>query len=418
MPRTIWTQTGIICLVISLLDNLAIAVVIPLLPTLAAAAGAEPGRWVWILAVNGVVLTLGPFVWGRVITTANAATIISGTLIVKAVCVLTLPIPSLGWEWLLINRAISGGMSGTTIATQLWLVSQSSDTSWKARAIAALSVAVSIGIGLGALFAAATIQIGDATNDFSHVAAEVALLLSAVLILLSFGVYLTPDGRPERTTPPAANLARFEADPRGRLRVASHGPVRYHQWDAFAVMVVNTLARVSSFAFPVMMLLTAEQDHRLSMSMATAVISILSFLEIPSQFIVPRLIAQTGYRAATLTLLILSGLSVSIPAYALTEHSAVLSAILFALSGGALQSVLRVYLTELREEIVPWWLGVSQGMVGAARAAAPVMAAVLFAHGTEFAFISIALISLLGLPLVPAIASRPSLAFEVASSGR
>jgi hypothetical protein len=69
----------------SLLDDPAIAGMIPLLPDLAAAGGAEPGSWVWIVSADGIVLTLGPLVWGRIITGGNGAKIIVGTLMVKAV---------------------------------------------------------------------------------------------------------------------------------------------------------------------------------------------------------------------------------------------------------------------------------------------------------------------------------------------
>lgn len=108
-----------VCLIISLVDNFAIALVIPLLPSIAAAGGTVPGQWVWILPLNGTCLTIGPFTWGRVVTKCNSGQIITVTLFVKALCTVTLGFAFDSWIGLLVNRALSGAMFGTTLATRL-----------------------------------------------------------------------------------------------------------------------------------------------------------------------------------------------------------------------------------------------------------------------------------------------------------
>lgn len=390
-PSNSWLR-WYFCLIITFLDFLAISIVIPLLPGLASEGGAQPGQWVWVVTANGIVLTLGPFAWGKILNRDNASAIIALTLLVKAICVVTLPISGLSWEWLIVNRVISGAMSGTTLAVQIWLVSRASGTHERARAIAHFSIACSLGVGFGALLAVPVVQAAESASDYVSATRGVLFAITAILVLLAGVAYFVlRAAAPDRAPIPVTE------------EISTHKERRY---DALAVIALNTLARLAVYAFPIAILLTGEQHESLSLAAATLIIGLLAFFEIPSQFIVSPLIGKIGYRKASALLILLSAAGALILAFEISELSAVLAAMIFALAGGALQSVLSVYLTELRASMVPWWLGVAQGMGGVSRTIAPLLAATFFAYNAEMSFLVIALISIAGTPFILAMTDR------------
>ena len=390
--REVWW----LCLATSFFDNLAIAFVIPLLPALAAAGGAAPGMWIWVAALNGLVLTLGPFVWGGVICVGNVDRVISRTLAVKAFFAATLAWPSLGWVWLLVNRAATGAMSGTSIATQLRLVAATRDQKGKARAIAGLSIAGSLGIGSGVLVSMPLVAAAEASSDITVTAAPALLTFSVLLLALGLFVRARLTAAAPAAAAPEIGEVLHEREVSG-----------YWRGGAVAAVAINTLTRCATHAFPIVLLLTAEQDRRISFGFATLVIGLLSFLEMPGQAVVPRLVTGAGYRAAALALITGAALSAVLPAFAMTPAAILVSAAGFAFAVGALQSLLSVYLTELRIETVPRWLGTLHGMGGAARALAPVAAAAAFRFGAEAAFFAIALATAAGATLVHHFCAHP-----------
>jgi MFS family permease len=363
------------CLFVVFFDNLAIAMVIPWLSSIAAHSGAEPGRWVYVLVVNGVFLTIAPFFWGRWITPSNAGEVTAMTLVVKALCTATLVFAFDSWVWLLVNRAISGAMSGTTLATRLWLVTRFPERASRSRCIAAFSMAVSAGIGLGALLAAPFLWTeGGAVHGIELMLIAVAAVLLATSAL---AYLLLRDELPQSSNPKAEAPLPSGSGTSGDIGIA----------DAVATLGAHTLSRVCVCAYPSVLLLVAEQDGRLTEAFVAMLIGLLAFFEIPGQFLVSRLILKFGYRSTGTLFSFLCGVGVAIPFESLAPPAVALSAVLVALMGGSLQSVLGIYLTELKAEKMAPWFGASQGMTGAARTVAPLAASLAFSFGTQPAFL-------------------------------
>ncbi len=374
-----------VCLFVAFFDNLAIAMVIPWLSSIAAHSGAEPGRWVHVLVVNGVFLTIAPFFWGRLITPLNAGKVAATTLIAKALCTATLVFAFNSWAWLLVNRAISGAMSGTTLATRLWLVTRFPERASRTRRIAEFSMAGSAGIGLSALLAAPFLwPEGGAVHGIKLMLIAVATVLLATSAL----AYLLLRNKLRRSSNPKAEA---------RLPLKNGASQDIGIADAVATLGAHTLSRVCVCAYPSVLLLVAEQDGRLTEAFVAMLIGLLAFFEIPGQFLVPRLILKLGYRSTGTLFSFLCGMGVAIPFVSLSPSAVALSAALVALMGGSLQSVLGIYLTELKAEKMAPWFGASQGMTGAARTAAPLAASLAFSFGTQPAFLALVVPMLLAL---------------------
>lgn len=149
----------------------------------------------------------------------------------------------------------------------------------------------------------------------------------------------------------------------------------------------HTFSRIGVCAFPTLLLLQAEQGNSLTHAVVAMLLRLLAVLEIPEQFVVKRLIADFGYRSSSFALALMRKAGIIIPATLLAEWSVALACALVALCGGALQSILSVYLTELKAERIGPWLGASQRMTGASRAVAPLLAGLAFSFGAAPSFL-------------------------------
>ena len=245
------------CLGFTFLDNMAIAIVLPILPQLSAQLGAGSGVWIWIVAANGIALSVSPLMWGRIVSTQNTNRIITLTLLVKAFCVVGLLIPGQPWILLLLNRVLSGFMSGTTLAIQVWLVGNERTKRYE-KPIAKMSIAGGLGVAGGSLLAIPILQANRAdglgpTLVFSLIA------VFGVLVALGVIVWYLPTKHVMMGS--SSPQVEEQSGVPNTIRETRKRTWSYASFAAPAIVTLNLFTRVTFFSFPVLFLLTAESSE-------------------------------------------------------------------------------------------------------------------------------------------------------------
>ncbi len=381
------------------LDNMAIAIVLPILPKLSAQLGAGPGEWIWIVAANGVALSVSPLFWGRIVGTKNANRVIAVTTFVKAFCVVGLLIPGQPWIFLLLNRVLSGSMSGTALAVQVWLVG-AERTKQYARPMAKLSVAGGLGVAAGTLLSIPILQAEEAGSLGPTLVLSLLVVFGVLVVLSGSALFFSS----EHETTDSLN-SRVEKRS-GAVDTVGQTRERLWAYSNFAPPVIvslNLLTRMTFFAFPVLFLLTAESSEIISAPSAAFLIAVLSIGTIVGQFLVVRSSSILGYPLSILIALVVSSTGFVVPMFFFSQSGLLAAAIIVALSGDALQALLSATLVDAAPARVPWWLGVNQAMVGVARTIAPLFVGTAFALGIYGSYGAVAGVSILGLLLLPGV---------------
>ena len=373
---------------VAMLDGFAVAMVIPLLPRLAAHAGAAPGEWVIIVTLNGILLTIGSFAWARVVVLSRARAIIGLTLGVKALFLAALCLdPS--WIGLIVNRGLSGIMVGTPVAVQTLLMAMAgSDSRHRATFISSFAVATGFGLTLGPL--AALLVLEDV------VPLDTLLLTVAVMTLTLAGI---------------AAFGRQGEIPADAARPAGGKPApvrdRYTP-GVMALLATSGLSRCATTAFPVLLLLCAEAGQQgIAVSFAAVLISLIGFLEIGAQLVAPVAVGRFDQLRINIVLLALISTGLIVAAISLAPVAAVCAAILVAVGGGALRTTLTSWMVDLHQGQVGRLLGDNLGVNGIARAAAPATAGAAFGAGAELVLAAFAAIPLLLIAVIIPATRRP-----------
>lgn len=369
LRSTIFKRSAILAgMVVAVVDGFAASVMIPLLPDLSDRAGVAPGQWVFILGVNGVLLTFAPMIWGRVINPANTSRIVAGTLIVKACCMAALCLPQ-SFLSLMLNRALSGAMCGTPIAVQSAMVGETRHEDGAAFSVAWFNIATAAGFALGAMAASVVLR---------HDLAFTTLALTTTAALCTLALVAMVVWKPYRES--VAQRADKQVSPE---------PASRHRY--LAVLAIVAGARVASAAYPVLLLMAAEHgEGGLSLPIAAILVGWISLIEIFSQIVVPFVIARVGLFATNVSALVCLGAGMGLAAALLSPRTASVATMLIGLGGGALRTSLMSWVLKLGAGQIARSAGANFGVNGAARALAPVAAGALFNIGATVAFASFA----------------------------
>lgn len=373
---------------VAFIDGFGVAMVIPLLPMLSAAAGANPGEWVLIVTLNGVLLTLGSFAWARVVTPSRAWAVIGVTLAVKAVCLMALCWqPS--WTALIFNRGVSGIMVGTPVAVQTVLMDAAGgDVRRRAAFISSFSVVTGLGLTMGPLAAMLVLEEITSTAVVMAVAGMATLSLAGMAAMLAGNRLRAPSAAAEVSKPAGAGREHYSRE-------------------VLALLATSGLSRCATTAFPVLLLLAAEAgDRGLAVSYAAFLIALIGLVEIGAQLASPLAAGRMKPLTVNSILLVLITAGLAIAAFSMAPATATAAAVVVALGGGAIRTTITAWMVGRHGGNVGRLLGDNLGVNGIARSVAPVAAGMAFSVGAKPALIAFAAIPILLIALLAA-ATRP-----------